>query len=93
MTSGSKGKDTYGYLGTEPSALREELGRLAAIIEQAAKGEGAEAIKAAADAARRLADRVDRGQAELEHAIRQKPLAAVALAAAAGFLLALLVRR
>ena len=93
MTSCSKGKDTYGHLGTEPAALREELERLAAIIEQAAKGEGAEAVKAAAEAARRLADRVDRGQAELERAIRQKPLAAVALAGAAGFLLALLVRR
>ena len=93
MATCSKAKDTYGYLGTESAALREELERLAATIEQAAKSEGAEAIKAAAHAARRLADQVDHGHAELERAIRQKPLAAVALAAAAGFLLALLVRR
>jgi len=89
----SNAKDTYGYLGTEGAALREELERLAATIEQAAKSEGAEAMKAAADTARRLAGRVDQGQAELERLIRQKPLAAVGLAAAAGFLLALLVRR
>jgi ElaB/YqjD/DUF883 family membrane-anchored ribosome-binding protein len=93
MATGSKGKDRYGYLGSEPGALREELERLAATIEQAAKSGGAEAIKAAADAARGLADRVDRGHAELERAIRHRPLAAVALAGAAGFLLALLVRR
>jgi hypothetical protein len=93
MATWSKAIDTYGYLRTEPAALREELERLAATLKQAAKSEGAEAFKAAADAARRLADRADRGQAELERAIRHKPLAAVALAGAAAFLLALLVRR
>jgi ElaB/YqjD/DUF883 family membrane-anchored ribosome-binding protein len=89
----AKGKDTFGYLGTERAALREELERLANSIEQAAKSEGADAVRAAADTARRLAQRLGEGQAELEEAIRQKPLAAVALAGAAGFLLALLVRR
>ena len=36
---------------------------------------------------------VEQGRAEVERAIRDKPLPAVAIAAAAGFLLALLVRR
>jgi ElaB/YqjD/DUF883 family membrane-anchored ribosome-binding protein len=85
-------KDTYGDLGTE-ATLGRELERLAATIEQAAKGEGAEVLKAAAEAARKLAGRAGKGQAELEQLIRQHPLTAVALAGAAGFLLALLVRR
>jgi hypothetical protein len=91
--SAAKPKDTYGQLGTEDGTLRGELERLAGMIEQAAKGEGAEALKVAADAARRLADQAGKGQAELEQLIRQKPLTAVAIAGAAGFLLALLVRR
>ena len=41
----------------------------------------------------RLAERAGKGQAELEQLIRQKPIAAVAVAGVAGFLLALLVRR
>ena len=49
-----KTKDTYGSLGTESVALREELERLAAAIERAAKSEGAEAMKAAGDAAREI---------------------------------------
>ena len=89
----SKPADTYGHLGTEDGTLRAELERLAVTIEQAAKGEGAEALKAAADAARRLAERAGQGQAELEQLIRQKPLTAVAVAGLAGFLLALVVRR
>lgn len=89
----AKPKDTLGFPGTEDGTLRAELERLAATIEQAAKGEGAEAMKAAADAARRLADQAGKGQAELEQLIRQKPLAAVAVAGVAGFLLAMLVRR
>jgi hypothetical protein len=89
----AKPKDTYGFLGTEDGTLRGELERLAGMIEQAAKGEGAEAMKAAADAARRLADQAGKGQAELEQLIRQKPLTAVAIAGVTGFLLALLVRR
>jgi ElaB/YqjD/DUF883 family membrane-anchored ribosome-binding protein len=89
----TKPADIYGHLGSEGAALKSELERLAETIEQAAKGEGAEAMKAAAETARRLADSVGKGQAQLESAIREKPLAAVALAGAAGFLLALLVRR
>lgn len=106
-----KAKDTYGYLGTESMALREELERLAAAIERAAKTEGAEAMKAAGEAAREilarattmvdgLADKAEdakalagEGRAQLESAIRDKPLVAVGLAALAGFLLAALVRR
>jgi ElaB/YqjD/DUF883 family membrane-anchored ribosome-binding protein len=84
--------DTNGYLGTE-GTLSSELERLATTIERAAKGEGAEMLKAAAEAARKLAGRAGKGQAELEQLIRQNPLAAVAVAGAAGFLLALLVRR
>jgi ElaB/YqjD/DUF883 family membrane-anchored ribosome-binding protein len=89
----TKPSDIHDDLGTGGTALKAELERLAKTIEQAAKGEGAEAMKAAAETARRLAESVGKGQAQLESAIREKPLAAVALAGAAGFLLALLVRR
>lgn len=107
----TKPKDTYGYLGTESMELREELERLAAALERAAKSESAEAIKAAGEAAREilarattmmngLAGKADaakamagEGRAQLETAIRDKPLLAVSLAAVAGFLLAVLVRR
>ena len=106
----SKTKDAYGHLGTESVALREELERLAAAIERAAKSEGAEAMKAAGEAAREilarattmvdaLAGKTDaakamaEGRVQLEAAIRDKPLAAVAIAALAGFVLAALVRR
>jgi len=105
-----KTTDTNGSLGTESAALREELEQLAAAIERAAKSEGAEAIKAAGEAAREILARattmVDAltgkadmakamadGRAQLEGAIRDKPLAAVAIAAFAGFVLAALVRR
>ena len=95
----------------ESVALREELERLAAAIERAAKSEGAEAMKSAGEAAREILARattmVDEltgkaedakalaaeGRAQLEGAIRDKPLVAVGLAALAGFLLAALVRR
>ena len=106
----SKTKDTNGHLGTESVALREELERLAAAIERAAKSEGAEAMKAAGEAAREilarattmideLAGKTDaakamaEGRVQLEAAIRNKPLAAIAIAALAGFVLAALVRR
>jgi ElaB/YqjD/DUF883 family membrane-anchored ribosome-binding protein len=107
----AKTKDTNGSLGSESAALREELERLAAAIERAAKSEGAEAMKAAGEAAREilarattmvdeLAGKADaakamagEGRAQLEAAIRDKPLAAVAIAALAGFVLAVLVRR
>ena len=108
----SKGvKDTFGYLGTEPMALREQLDQLSTALQELAKAEGAEAIKAASDAARRAADRAGeiadelagkadavtaaaaKGRVQVEDAIREQPLMAVSLGAAAGFLLALLVRR
>jgi len=53
-----KAKDTYGYLGTESATLREQIEELTAAIERAAKAEGADAVKAAGEAAREIADRV-----------------------------------
>ncbi len=50
-------KDTFGYLGTEPMALREQLDQLSTALQELAKAEGAEAIKAASEAARRIAER------------------------------------
>jgi ElaB/YqjD/DUF883 family membrane-anchored ribosome-binding protein len=105
-----KTQDTNGSLGSESAALREELERLATAIERAAKSEGAEAMKAAGEAAREilarattmvdaLAGKTDaakamaEGRVQLEAAIRDKPLPAVAIAALAGFVLAALVRR
>jgi ElaB/YqjD/DUF883 family membrane-anchored ribosome-binding protein len=90
-----------------PAALHEQLDQLSAALRDMAKAEGADAIKAASDAARRIAERASaiaeelddvtaaaaKGRGRLEEAIRDQPLAAVALAAAAGFLVALLVRR
>jgi ElaB/YqjD/DUF883 family membrane-anchored ribosome-binding protein len=107
----TKAKDVYGYLGTESLALREQIERLTAAIEEAAKTEGADAVKAAAEAAREILERgqaaldglagtadaakatAAEGREQLENFIRDKPLTAVSLAAAAGFVLALLVRR
>lgn len=104
-------KDTFGYLGTEPIALREQLEQLAAALHGLTKAEGAEAIRAASDAVQRIAERasaiidkladnadaataaVAKGRNQVEQAVRKQPLAAVAMAAAAGFLLAMLVRR
>jgi ElaB/YqjD/DUF883 family membrane-anchored ribosome-binding protein len=92
-------------------ALREQLDQLAIALQDLAKAEGTEAIKAASGAAQRLAERADaivkelavkadavgaaaaKGRGQAEEAIRSQPLAAVSLAAVAGFLLALLVRR
>ena len=109
MTKGVK--DTFGYLGTEPVALREQLEQLSTALQELAKAEGAEAIKAASDAARRVSERAGeiadelagqadavgaaaaKGRAQADDAIRKQPLLAVSLAAAAGFVLALLVRR
>lgn len=103
--------DTYGYLGTEPMKLREQLEQLAAAFEEVAKTEGTDAMRGARDAARRiathaaamaeeLADKTDevktaavRGRREVEGAIRNQPWTALAVAAATGFLLAMLVRR
>ena len=86
------------------TALQEQLDRLTAALRDVAKAEGDEAIKATSDAARRIAEELaekadavasaaGKGRGQLEQAIREQPLTAVALAAAAGFLLALLVRR
>lgn len=108
---GTSTKDTFGYLGTEPVALKEQLDQLATVLQKLAKTEGAEAAKAASEAARRIAEQANaiakelgdkadaigvaaaKGRSQAEEAIRRQPLAAVSLAAAAGFLLALLVRR
>jgi ElaB/YqjD/DUF883 family membrane-anchored ribosome-binding protein len=86
------------------TALHEQLDQLTAALRDVAKAEGAEAIKATSDAARRIAEELaeraeaaaaaaGKGRGQLEQAIRDQPLAAVALAAVAGFLLAVLVRR
>lgn len=103
--------DTFGYLGTEPMALKEQLDQFAAALQDLAKAEGAEAIKVASEAARQIAEQANaivkelgekagavsvaatKGRSQAEDAIRRQPLAAVSLAAAAGFLLAMLVRR
>ena len=108
---GEEMQGMFGYRGTDPAALREELEQLAAVLQNLAKAEGAEAIKAASEAARRMAERAGtlaegiageadtvaaaatRGRVRVEHAIREQPLTSLLLAAAAGFLLGLLVRR
>lgn len=105
------GKDTFGYLGTESVAVREQLERLAAALEAMAKAEGAEAMKSAGDAARKVAgqaaaalddlaakaqtvaEAAGKGRGQVEEVVRQKPWVALSLAAAAGFLLATLIRR
>ena len=103
-------KDTYGYLGVEPGVLREELEKLAATFEAMVSAESKEALHGADEAARGLLARaralaekidVDRattlardGRKEIEQSIRERPVTAVACAAAAGLLLGvLLVRR
>lgn len=104
-------KDTFGYLGTEPMTLREQLDELTAALDEMAKAEGVEARKAATAAVRRIADQASRladeladaaqgaaaaagkGRNQVEGAIRDKPWLAISLAAAAGFLLATMVRR
>ena len=104
-------KDTFGYLGTEPGVVRELLEQLAAALEEAAKAEGAEAIKTARETVRRLAGQAEtltgdlaakardvkatasEHRDELEGLIRERPWVALSLAAAAGFLLATLLRR
>jgi ElaB/YqjD/DUF883 family membrane-anchored ribosome-binding protein len=111
MTMARSTKDTFGYLGTEPMAVRELLERLAVALEEMAKAEGAEAMKTARETARRLARDAEalvgefaakahdakaaagqHGEA-MEGLIRERPWVAVSLAAGAGFLLGMLVRR
>jgi ElaB/YqjD/DUF883 family membrane-anchored ribosome-binding protein len=53
----SKAKTTNGHLGEETAALRQEVEQLTAAIEKMAKAEGADAVKAAGDAAREVAAR------------------------------------
>lgn len=100
-------KDRFGYLGTEAAALREHLDQASAAIARAAQSEGTEAAEAArellaraamladewVDKAKSAAQAVDAGQEGLADIVRRKPLAALGLATAAGFVLALLVRR
>lgn len=104
-------KDTFGYLGTEPVKLREQLEQLAAAFEEMAKAEGGEAARSVRDAARRVAEHAGalakelaersegvsaaaaQGRRQIEDAVRIQPWTAIAIAAATGFLLAMLVRR
>jgi ElaB/YqjD/DUF883 family membrane-anchored ribosome-binding protein len=104
-------KDTFGYLGTEPMKLREQVEQLAAAFEEMAKAEGSEAVRNARHAAQRIAKQAGamaaalaagsdearatavHGRDQVEGAIRAQPWAALAIAAATGFLLAMLVRR
>ena len=80
MDKDAKQKDDAAASGG--AALREQLEALVGTLEKLARTEGNEALKAAL-----------RGSGTLEKAVREQPLAALGLAAAAGFLLALLVRR
>ncbi len=50
-------KTTKGHLDVETAALREQVEQLTAAIEKMAKAEGADAVKAAGDAARQVAAR------------------------------------
>ncbi len=104
-------KNTFGYLGAEPMVLCEQLNELTAALEEIAKAEGAEAMKAATATARRIAGQASQlvdefagtahaaaaaagqGRSQVEGAVRDNPWIAISLAAAAGFLLATLVRR
>ena len=52
-------KDSFGYLGTEPMALKEQIDQLATTLQDLAKAEGVEAIKAASEAARHMAERAN----------------------------------
>ncbi len=93
-------KDTFGYLGGEDMTAKELLRCLAAAFEQMTKSEGAEAVELARGKARELLDKLEpliaqstNARSLLEETVRQRPLLAIALAGAAGFLLASLHRR
>jgi len=81
-------KDRFGYLGTEAAALREHLDQASAAIARAAllADEWVDKAKVAGKV-------VDAGQESLADMVRRKPFAALGLATAAGFGLALLMRR
>jgi ElaB/YqjD/DUF883 family membrane-anchored ribosome-binding protein len=99
MADGAR-KDTFGYLGCEEMAPAQLLRGLAAALEQLAKSEGHEAVELAHRKARELLDKLEpliaqssAARIQLEDKVRQQPLLAIGLAAAAGFLLASLRRR
>ncbi|WP_428673243.1 hypothetical protein [Reyranella sp.] len=93
-------KDTSGHLGAEDMTATELLRCLAASLEQMAKGDGAAAVQFAHSEARKLLAKLEPLIAEpanirstVEESVRKQPLVALALAAAAGFLLASFRRR
>ena len=110
MTTG-KQTNTQDDPAVESPGLKEQLEKLNIAIENAAKLEGGEAVKAIGEAARDILARasglVDEltknvgemksatadGRVYLEDAIRKQPLVFIAIAAAAGFLVASLRRR
>ena len=96
----SECKDTLGHLGGEEMTPKELLRCLAAALEQMAKSEGAEAVELARVKAHELLGKLEAllaqstsARAHLEETVRQRPLLAIALAGAAGFLLASFRRR
>lgn len=93
-------KDTFGYLGNEDMTPKELLRCIAASLEQMAKSEGTEAVELARRKAHELLARLEPLVAEsanvrstLEEQVRKQPLLAIALAAAAGFLVGSFRRR
>ena len=93
-------KDTFGYLGNEDMTAKELLRCLAASLEQMARSDGAEAVELARVKARELLGKLEpliaesaNARSHLEERVRKQPLLAIALAAAAGFLLASFRRR
>lgn len=86
VMTNSASRDRFGYVGTEiPSAAAgatlEMLARAALLADEWA------------DKAKKPANAVDAGQEGLADIVRREPLAALGLATAASFVLALLVRR
>jgi hypothetical protein len=93
-------KDTFGYLGHENMSAKELLGCLAASLEQMAKSESADAVELTRSKARELVSQLEpliaqsaSARSHFEEAVRRQPLLAVAMAGAAGFLIASLRRR
>jgi ElaB/YqjD/DUF883 family membrane-anchored ribosome-binding protein len=93
-------KDTLGFLGHEDTTPKELLRCLAGVLEQIIKSEGAEGLELARGKARELLGKLEpliaqstTARTHLEEAVRQRPLLAVVLATAAGFMLASLRRR
>jgi ElaB/YqjD/DUF883 family membrane-anchored ribosome-binding protein len=93
-------KDTFGYLGHENMSAKELLGCLAAALEHMAKSESSDAVELARSKAREVVSQLEpliaqsaTARSNLEEAVRRQPLLAIALAGAAGFLMASLRRR